>query len=93
MSDFISIEGKAQLTPLAISGAAAQTEAMSPGIFDVMSTVDCFIKVAVDASDITAASGYFLLADNVISVEVPNGRKIGVITAGGTGTFLRHQVK
>lgn len=88
-------------TSAAVSGAITTTANSgltsggrnSGGMFDVMSTVDCFIAVSADPSGVTTTTGYPLLAGNVVPLWVPYGYKIGGITASGTGTLYLHRSK
>lgn len=97
----VDIVGFARETDLSISTTGAQTAAIGTalvtgGIFDLLSDVACFIKI-VDvggtASDVTAATGYPLLANTVVPFFVPAGGKIGAITASGSGTLKIHRSK
>lgn len=93
--DVLDIAGCARETDVTISTSAATTAALgatypSGGVYDVLSTVDCYIKVALDATDVTTTTGYPLLAGNVVTVFVPAGYEIGVIAASG-GTLYVHR--
>lgn len=90
--NYISIEGRQQFQ-LAMTVAAAQTAALKPGVYDVVADVDCFIKVAKVANDVTTLTGYPLLANNQVPIEVKPDSKIGAILAAGTGTLKIHQVQ
>lgn len=91
VSDPIDIEGWSA-RQVAVSGQATQTGRLREGVFDVWCDVACFIKVGEEASDVTASSGYPILANNVVSVFVRRGRRIGAITGGSSGTFSFHRV-
>lgn len=78
-------------TDTSVSAVAAQTAALTGGVYDVWSTVDAYIRVAADASGVTTANGYLVRANNTVPVIVPNGYKIGAI-AGGAGTMSHHKV-
>ena len=93
---FLNIAGAARETDLSITTAAAQTAALGAtridgSVFDILSDVDCFIKVAETADDVTALTGYPLLANNIVPVFVPSGYKLGAITASGSGTIKIHR--
>jgi len=88
----VDLEGNAQGTPLVIGGAAAQTAALLEGVYDLWSDVDCWIKVATTANDVTAVTGYLLRALISIPLIVRANRKIGAITEGGAGTLSYHKV-
>ena len=91
MSEFISIEYRSQIQ-LALSAVAAQTAALPLGKYDIISTVDCYIKIDVVANDVTVNTGYPLFAGNQITVDVTSQRKIGAIsTVAGTLTIHRVQ--
>lgn len=92
MSDFIVIENRSQ-TQLALSGAASQTPLLLPGLYDVVSDVDCYLKVALVANDVAVNTGYPLFAGNQITLEVKDQRRIGAITGGLAGTLKIHQVR
>lgn len=95
----VVIEGHKQ-NQLAVSAAAAVTPVLVDGVYDCWCDVDVFIRVAnTDASvispnraqDVTTATGFKIVAGNVVSVRVAgNGRCIGAI-AGGAGTLSYHR--
>ena len=78
-----------------ISAVAAQTAALTGGLYDVWSDVDCYLRVAATAGDVTSAAGakagYLLRANNTIPLIVPDGQKIGAV-AGGAGTLYYHRI-
>jgi hypothetical protein len=76
---------------LAVSAAAAQTAVLPEGLYHVWCTVECFIKVAVTANDLTAANGYIVRTSTTVAVPVRSGMRIGAI-AGGAGTLSYHKV-
>lgn len=91
----VDISGFSRETDVTISTVAAQTAALgatlpSGGVYDVLATVDCYIRVAEDASGVTTANGYVLLAGNVVAIFVPSGFKIGVISTQ-SGTLYVHR--
>lgn len=93
---FLNIAGAAREADLSLSTVAAQTAALGAtritgSVYDVLSDVDCYIKVAETANDVTATTGYPILSGNVVPVWVPTGYKIGAITASGTGTLRIHR--
>lgn len=92
VTDAISLSGFSQVT-VSLSTAAAQSAALTDGIYDVWCDVDCYIKVAATANDVTTSTGYLLRANNTIPVIVPDQEKIGGIVASGTGTLTYHRVK
>lgn len=91
VSDAIDLYSNSR-TDIATSTVAAQSAALTEGLFDVWSDVDCYIKVNPTASDVTAANGYLLRANNTVVVFVRPGHKIGAILAVGTGTLSYHRV-
>lgn len=92
VSDAIIISGFSQAT-VALSTTAAQSAALDAGEYDVWSDVDCYIKVAATANDVTTSTGYMLRANNTVPVIVPSQEKLGGIVASGTGTLTYHRVK
>lgn len=87
----VDIEGNAQ-GQLSVSGVAAQTATLALGMYDLWSAAECYIKVDAVANDVTTSTGYILYPNNVVSVFVDEGRKIGAITAGETGTLRYFKV-
>ena len=85
----ININGVGSLAPLSISGVAAQTAPIAKdGMYHLMATTTCYLKIDSDASDVTAAvagGGFPLLASNGVLFPVKAGDRIGAITTGGTG--------
>lgn len=96
-TSFVDITEAVRENDISISTSAAVSGALSVdrpagGIYDLLSDVDCYIRVASDPSGVTVNSGYPLLAGNVVSVFVPSGYKIGVI-GGSAGTLKLMRVK
>lgn len=91
VSDAISLSGNTQ-GAVSLSTTAAQSAALSAGVYDVWADVDCYIKVAATANDVTTSTGYLLLANNTIPIIVPDQERIGGIVAAGTGTLSYHRV-
>lgn len=91
IADYIDLENNVRGTDLTITGTANQTPALIEGIYDVLCTVDAYIKVAPDASTVTTSNGYLVKANNMIPVYVRANSKIGVI--GTSGSMLFHKVK
>lgn len=93
-TDPVDIEGQAQGN-FAYTAAAAQTGAgLNEGIYDVWSDQDCYVMIdSVDASVVTASTGYLLLANNVIPMVVREGSKIGAIRRTANGTLSYHKVR
>jgi hypothetical protein len=91
MNDAIYIENQKQES-FAISPTAAQSSSLALGYYDVWSTIDCYLRVDETATGVTTANGYVLFANNVITLFVDDLRKIGAITATGTGTLQFHKV-
>lgn len=89
-TNFVAIEGHNK-SSLVVSTSAAQTPALQKGIYDVWADVDVWIKVGIDASNVTSSNGYKIFAGNVVPVQVDSGRKIGAI-AGGAGNLSYHRV-
>lgn len=89
VADVVALENFAAVT-LAVSGVAAQTAALTLGVYDVWCTVDVYVKVHTTANDVTVANGYLIRAGTTIPLRVLEGRKIGAI-AGGAGTLSYHR--
>lgn len=89
----VDLKGHAQGTVLSITGTAAQTAAFSlDGIYDVWSTVDCWLKVDPTANDVTALTGYLLRANQTVAVMIRALDKLGAITGGGSGSLSFHKI-
>jgi len=91
ISDVVDLEGNARVN-ISTSSTGAQSAALEEGIYDVWSDVDCYLKVATTANDVTTSNGYLLRANNTIPVFVRRNSKIGVILASGTGTLSYHLI-
>lgn len=91
VADCVHLSGNSQIN-FATSTSANQSAALAGGIYDVWAAEDTYIKVAVNASDVTVATGYLIPAGKVVPVNVPNGEKIGGILASSTGTLRFHKV-
>lgn len=91
----LDIADMARSADVSFSGTAAQSAALSPGgpggLYDIVSDIDCFIKVAATADTVTTATGYPLSANVMLPLWVPNGYKIGVVSSGASGTLQIHQ--
>ncbi len=92
VTDGIALSGNAKAT-VSLSTTAAQSAALTGGIYDVWSDVDCYIKINATANDVTTSTGYLLRANNTVPIIVPDQEKIGGILASGTGTLSYHRVK
>ncbi len=92
VSDPVDIEGWSQRT-FPISGTANASGSLRGGIYDVWSDVDCFVKVDEEAKNVTATTGYPLMANNVVPFLVRQGRRIGAVTAGASGVLRFHCVQ
>lgn len=92
VSDAISLSGHSQGT-VSLSTTAAQSAALTGGVYDIWSDVDCYIKVAATANGVTTSTGYLLRANNTIPILVSDQEKLGGIVASGTGTLSYHRVK
>jgi len=97
ITDAVYLQNYSQVN-FAISGAGAQSAALTvdtisgAAIYDVWSDVDCYIKIATTASNVTTATGYLLRAGNSVAIIVPTDSKIGAITSGAAGTISYHRV-
>ena len=91
----LDIADMARVTDVSFSGTAAHSAALAAGgaggIFDVVSDIDCFIKVAATANDVTTATGYPLSANSMLVLYVPHGYRIGAVSASASGTLQIHQ--
>lgn len=92
ISDPVDIEGYEQRA-LYLSGTAIHSGKLLDGVYDLWSDVDCFVRVAEEAKDVSVTNGYPLLANNVVSFMVRRGRRIGAVTSGATGTLRFHRVQ
>lgn len=91
VSDRIDIEERSGDT-LAFTAAADQTAALAEGLYDVSANQNCWIKVAPTANDVAANTGYRLIANNVITVLIRQGSKIGAIRDTADGSLWFHKV-
>jgi len=97
MTDAVYLQGYSQVN-FAISGAGAQSAALTvdglsgAALYAVWTDVTCYLKVGTTANNVTTATGYILLANNVETIIVPTGSKIGAITSGAAGTLAYHRV-
>jgi hypothetical protein len=92
VSNVIRLTGRTRGTDINISSSVQETPVLPEGIYDVWSTVDCYISTGVSNSGLTTSNGYLLRAGNTVSVELDgeNKEKIGV--RGTSGVFSFHQV-
>jgi hypothetical protein len=82
----VNIQGRAQG-----SVASAAQVKLLPGVYDVWSTADVYIKVTkgdTTASDVTSGTGYLIRSGTTIPVQVVSEGNFGVT---GATTFY-HQV-
>lgn len=91
VTDSISLSGNSQGS-VSTSTTAAQSSALTGGVYDVWSSVDTYIKVNATANDVTTSTGYLLRANNTVPVIVPDQEKLGGILSSGTGTLYYHRV-
>lgn len=77
---------------LAVSTTVAQTDVLAEGIYDLWADIDCYIKIAPTANDVTTNNGYLLRANNTVAFDVRSAERIGGIVASGTGTLSFHRV-
>lgn len=92
--NYVDINGRSQST-LSVSGTAAQTGVLTPGVYDVWcDESDVYIKVAGTANDVTTSNGYVIKTGNVVAVKIgaPTDMKLGAITGGTSGTLRYHRV-
>jgi len=87
----INIEGRSQKS-FTYTATAGQSPVLEPGVYAVWSDVNCFIKVAPTANDVTIATGFPIFAGApIMPVLVPDPAKIGAVGAGA-GTLYFHQI-
>ena len=91
ISDLIDIEGFAKGT-VSSATTAAQSAALTEGVYDIWCDQDTYIKVNTTANDVTTTTGYLLRANNTITGVVRDARKIGCIMSTATGTLSYHKV-
>lgn len=89
VAQVVSLKDNARVD-VAVSAAAAQSAALTNGVYDVWCTVDVYLKVNTTANDVTTANGYLLRANTTVAFYVPEGNRIGAI-AGGAGTLSYHR--
>lgn len=89
-TDAIDLEERAQAT-VSLSTSEANSNALSDGVYDCWSDVDCWLKVGPSAAGVTSSNGYLLRANNTVPLVVRDGSRINAI-AGGNGTLRFHQV-
>jgi hypothetical protein len=90
-SDVIDIRGYAR-EDVSFSSSAGVTAAAAAedGVYDVRSTIDCYLKVAEDPSDVTTLTGYPLAANTTMPIRIHKGCKLGVI-GGSAATLMVHR--
>jgi hypothetical protein len=76
----------------ATSTTGAQSGVLNEGLYRVHADVLTFIKVGATASDVTAANGCPLGANQAMNVAVRQGSRIGAILGTGTGNVYFHRV-
>lgn len=87
----VILEGQRQMN-FAVSPVAAQSEPLSPGIYDCWADVETYVEVDANALDVTLNSGYVIRAGVTISIRIIGmNSRIGAISAA-TGTFRFHKV-
>lgn len=91
----VCIRGHSQVrVALADGSTPAASGPLQPGTYDVWSDVDMHIKTGTPAQAVavSATTGYFIAAGNVVSVAVEVvGDAIGALGAA-TGTLIFHKV-
>ena len=83
IQNVISIMGRIAST-LALTSTAAQTPALSPGIYAVWADADSYVQVRKGSvvTEVTIANGYKITANAApINVKIPNDCLISAITA------------
>lgn len=92
IKDAVRLVGYEQVTPLATTTSAAETAALTKGIYAIWpESVDIHIKQVAtggDATDVTVANGYKLKAGSIDTIEVLEGDKIGSISTSSTTLHL-----
>ena len=93
ISDCVDLEGNSQ-GQVALSGTVAQSVALDGGHYDVWYSggADCYIGVSLDNSNMTTSTGYLLMAGNMVTLRIGQGKKLGGITAGSTGNLCYHRI-
>lgn len=87
----VSLRGHSRVD-IAMTTTAAQSAALTRGVYDVWCDVNVFLKVDPTANNVTAANGYLLRANTTVPFYVNQDSKIGGILASGTGTLSYHAV-
>lgn len=83
---------RTRFTDLAYTAAAAQTAGLPEGVYDIWATTDCYVNIGPGADVPTTATGYILLANNVVRVVVRKDHKIGAVRSTADGTLSGHKV-
>jgi hypothetical protein len=91
VNDAIYLENQIQQS-FSVSTVAAQSNPLEQGYYDTWSTIDCYLRVDETATGVTSSNGYVLYANNVITLFIDDLRRIGAITAYGSGTIAFHKV-
>lgn len=85
------IEGYAQAS-VALSTTAAQSAALTEGVYEVWCASDFYLKNALDASDVLTTTGLLVKANIIKPIIVREGTKLGAILAASTATMFYHRV-
>lgn len=89
------IKGTPDITPLNISGSAAQTPELPAGTYKVYATELCFIKIdSGDLSSLTPATAKDIIPKKTVwPYDVAEGDRIGIVgNPGSTGTVYIYKV-
>lgn len=93
VGDPVRIAGASQAN-FAVSSSVADSGPIAEAHYDVWcDETDVYIQVAATIAGLTTSTGYVIKQGNVVTVEVGEKERIGVITASATGTFRYHKVK
>lgn len=87
----LRIDGNAGAELNFTTSAAQTATALPEGIYAVTPSVDCFIKVAATANNVTTVTGLKVFQDSMVLIWVPSGMRLGAI-GGGAGVLKYHKV-
>ncbi len=93
VQEYIDIEGNSQAQLTVLPSATQTSIALPMGRYDLISDVDCFIKLASTANNVTTSTGYPILANNMVSFVCRGSSRLGAISNNSlSGTIIYHKI-
>jgi hypothetical protein len=93
-SDVMDLYGNTAVVT-AFSTTATLTAAFPEGIYDMWASQDCYIEQLATgtAASVSSTTGYLLLANNFVSIQLSSTEKIGVVRSSASGNLTLHKVE